>query len=450
MRNHPTDRQNRRRLSASALASVFIAGWLCLTPSTVFSADDETPQPVEIDVPNPKAWVGQRLSFTVKVRAPGSFVGATSFTLPQISRAVIVQVGSPVVSSEDVGDESWFVQTHEFALYSQASGQVTIPAFEVRYSNRDGFTGPSTDHSEQTPAAQVEIQRPPDQAPNVFLVTTDNIKVEEKWEPSPGKAQQGDVIQRVITQTADEVSGMVLAPPPSKVPEGVQVYLKSPEVTDNTERGEFTGQRRDTVKYQLQRSGQITLPAIRYVWWDPEKESFGSTTLPEVTFDVAAAPQPHIADTDNQNRAWLPWIMLTVAALIAFAATQTQRIRGCWQTLHRWWNPPERVASKKLIQACQSNNASAAEAAWSEWQNVTSSDQNVSAELNPAELDAAIMELHRSLYGGDVDSSWNGQPLRQAFERSRQHGSVGQFGSVGQLGSVGERVSRPLPPLNPL
>ncbi|MEP6167152.1 MAG: hypothetical protein ABJ208_00455, partial [Rhodopirellula bahusiensis] len=53
------------------------------------NAQDDPPQPVTIKVPTPKAWVGQRLPFSVQVRAPGSFVGATSFSLPQIPRTVI-------------------------------------------------------------------------------------------------------------------------------------------------------------------------------------------------------------------------------------------------------------------------------------------------------------------------------------------------------------------------
>ncbi|MFG0264487.1 MAG: hypothetical protein ACF8AM_04960 [Rhodopirellula sp. JB055] len=427
------------RVSATCLALA-----LCLAVSPAIAEDE--PRPVTIDVPTPKAWVGQRLPFYVKVRAPGSFVGATSFSLPQIPRTVILQVGSPVVSSEDVGGDSWFVQTHEFALYSQAFGTVKIPAFEVRYANRDGFTGPATDHTQQTSEVTVEIQPPPDYDPNVFLVTADQIDVQETWDPPPGDAKQGDVIHRTITQKADQVSGMVLAPPPTNVPDGIQVYVKSPQVTDKTERGEFLGERIDTVTYQFKGSGTLTLPAIRYVWWNPNDESYGSQTLPEATFDVAAAPPPQLATVEDPNWQPLAWTISTIGVLAVLVATQFNRIASWLRSLKLRLNPPDRVAARKLVRACHANNARAAETAWNQWLNT----QPELAAL-PNELSSAVLELQRLLYSHtaatnsapsnktQADSAWKGESLARAFQLH-----------LHQRRSKHHAPEEHLPPLNPI
>ncbi|EGF29947.1 BatD family protein [Rhodopirellula baltica] len=400
-------------------------------------AADEPPKPVTIEVPTPKAWVGQRLPFYVKVRAPGSFVGATSFSLPQIPRTVILQVGTPVVSSEDVGDDSWFVQTHEFALYSQTSGTVKIPAFEVRYANRDGFTGPATDHKQRTSDVTVEIQQPPDYDPNVFLVTADKINVQETWDPPPGEAKQGDVIHRTITQKADQVSGMVLAPPPTNVPDGIQVYVKSPQVTDKTERGEFLGERIDTVTYQFKGSGTLTLPAIRYVWWNPDDESSGSHTLPEATFDVAAAPQPQLATVEDPNWQPLAWTISTFSVLAFLVATQFNRIASWLRSLKLRLNPPDRVAARKLVRACHANDARAAETAWNQWLNTQPENVRLSTDLR-----SSVLDLHRRLYGqtsATTSSAWDGKALNEAF---KQHVHLPPSDDV--------IADESLPPLNPI
>ncbi|WDQ17835.1 BatD family protein [Rhodopirellula sp. P2] len=409
-------------------------------------AADEPPKPVTIEVPTPKAWVGQRLPFFVKVRAPGSFVGATSFSLPQIPRTVILQVGTPVVSSEDVGDDSWFIQTHEFALYSQAFGTVKIPAFEVRYANREGFTGPATDHTQRTPEVTVEIQAPPDYDPQVFVVTVDKIDVQETWDPPPGKAKQGDVIHRTITQTADQISGMVLAPPPATVPDGIQAYVKSPQVTDHTERGEFSGERRDTVTYQFKGSGKLTLPAIRYVWWNPDDESYGSQILPEATFDVAAAPQPQLATVTEPNWQPVAWAIAIIGVLAILIATQFNRIAAWFRSIKRRLTPADRVAARKLIRACRASDARAAETAWNQWLNTQPEDETFSNELR-----STVLDLHRLLYGqassneptaavqAQTVSNWQGETLRQAFQ---QH--------VQQRGPRQHASEECLPPLNPV
>ncbi len=98
--------------------------------------------PAAIRVPEAKAWTGQRVPFFVDLHARGSFAGAASFSLPEIPSTVILKVGNPVVSSQEIDGESWFVQAHEFALFSQQSGTLEIPGFEVRFGSRDGFTGP--------------------------------------------------------------------------------------------------------------------------------------------------------------------------------------------------------------------------------------------------------------------------------------------------------------------
>ena len=118
---------------------------------------------------------GQRMPFYVELRARGSFAGTASFAMPEILRTFILKVGNPVVSSQEIDGESWFVQTHEFALFSQQSGSVEIPEFEVRFGSRDSFTGPVKEQQAQVPAAYVEILSPPGSESVGFLVTTESL-----------------------------------------------------------------------------------------------------------------------------------------------------------------------------------------------------------------------------------------------------------------------------------
>lgn len=390
-------------------------------------------EPARIQIKEQTWWVGQQVPFTVQLRAPGSFSGAAMFSLPEIPRVVIIKTGSPVVSSEEIEGKTWFVQTHDFALFSQQSGTVTIPEFTVRFSHKDGFTGPVHDQSAQVPAAQVKIERPPGNLARDFLVTTNSYKLTERWDPQPGATEQGAVFQRTITQQADQVTGMALAPPPEGVPAGVRLYLGQPTVSDKTERGDFIGTRVDTLTYQLQEAGTWTLPAIRYQWWDPEKKAFGSQTLPAVTFQVKAMKTAEVeAPVVQSNNIVYIWgaVVLLVLALIFW---QRGRIKRLSARLKQRWNPPTRVAARKLLAGCLKNDARVVEAAWQEWQNC----QERALVLSP-ELQSALRELQRTLYGASPAREWQGTKLAQAFR---------EFLHTTQ-GSETER-RRELPALNP-
>lgn len=371
-------------------------------------AADKPPISSRIETKDP--WVGERIAFYVEVCAKGSFDGATSFSLPQVPKTVIVKVGSPIVSSQQEGDDTWFVQTHEFAIFTQAAGKLTIPAFPVRYGHHEGFVGPVHDESGVVPAASVEVQAPSDWDPQQFLITTETLEVDETWQPQPGKIKQGDVVERTISQQADELTGMALSPPSQQAPPGVRVYLSQPAVSDAFDRGDLTGKRTDVIKYRFDQPGQMTIPKSTYVWWDPQKKQFGAKTLPAVTFEVAAVAS--LADTTPErptSRLWL-YGLIGAAAIVAVGLWQRQRLtdwlRSCWKA----WNPPEVVVARRLRAACRGNDVSAAEAAWSAWQSLQASDWAPTPQLQ-----TAVDQMHRSRYADPPLKNWNGVELLRAF-----------------------------------
>lgn len=388
--------------------------------------------PVRARAPEPEAWVGQRVAFFIELRAAGPFAGAASFSLPQVPRCVIVKCGSPVVESEEVDDETLFVQTHEFALFSQADGAIELPGFEVRFSSRKGFVGPEVEHVERTEALTFEIARPAGGDAKRFLVTTAEIEVAESWEPTPGAVQQGAVFRRTITQHADQTTGMALPPPPTRAPDGVRVHVGRPEVVDKTERGSFHGLRRDTLTYVLREPGTVTIPAIEYVWWNPEDEEFGSKVLPAVRFEVTAAPQPPASEAATRHPWWWAITGAVVAALGGVLYRVRDRLVDWARRAHRWLNPPEHQAQRALLSACRQNDASAAEAAWISWQSLQPEAYEPSSELQSAATD-----LHRSLYGPIPGTAWRGDALRRAL--SKRHADAPSTRSAGD----------DLPALNP-
>ena len=387
--------------------------------------------PVAIRVPEASAWTGERIPIFVDVRARGSFSSATAFSLPDIPRTIIMKIGSPIVSSEEIEGESWFVQTHEFAMFSQASGPVEIPAFEVRFASRVGFTGPIEEQKATVPTSKVEIKRPPGTDNFAFLVTTDSLDISESWDPLPQSVDAGAVFKRTIVQRAKQLSGMALAPAPTNAPEGVRVYPGKPEVSDNMQRGAFLGERSETLTYLLQQPGTVELPALTYQWWNPDTQTLESKTLPAVRINVAALP----ATAESPNGWDPPWLPLSVAAVILgliawFGKRIAKRVLDCWHAI----NTPERIAARKLLRACRSGDAISSHSAWSQWINTRASSYRPGQALA-----AAILDLQGHLFGTEPTSTWKGEELANAFRAAR----------AGEKVLRSSKTSTALPGLNP-
>ena len=389
--------------------------------------------PVVTRAPKPVAWTGQRLPFFVDLRSRGTFAGTAKFDLPEIPGVLMVRAGDPVVGSQEIEGESWLVQTHEFALCAQREGNLAIPAFKVRFSRRDGYTGPAHEVETTAPALSFEIRRPPGAGKNAFIITTESLQLSEEWEPEPCASSVGTVFKRTIHQRAEQVPGMALAPAPEITPDGVRVYPGAATTQDNLYRGAFVGERRDTLTYLLQEPGAIELPALTYVWWNPKTDKLESKTLPAVVINVAAAPAPtETADVRASRHGWT-W-MISVGVVIGLIAWQRRRL-GSWIAQTRSaLNPPDRIAARGLLRACRQHDALAAQRAWTVWR----STQADSVALDPTLL-RAVVDLQRHVFGPPSAGAWRGNDLADAV---RQHLTRVTSKKVRPLESV-------LPALNP-
>ncbi len=380
---------------------------------------------VRLELGKPEAWTGERLDFFIELRADGSFDGAPSFDLPEVPGTVIFKLGNPVLGSLTEDDTEYFTQRHEFALFSQADGAIELPPVRVRFAHRKGYTGPSFDESLETRPARITIRRPPGSSDLGFLVTTDSLDIEESWDPAPGPVEVGAVFKRSIVQTADNLSGIALAPAPADAPEGVRFYPGEPAVEDTSARGSLSGERRETLTYLVQQAGLHTLPAIRYDWWNPATRMLESKTLPAVSF-TATAPPPPPAQPSPMRFLWLVPAALVVVLPLVFR----RQLRAAARWLRDRIDPPSRRAARSFLRACHHDDPAAASREWSRLRAL-----RPDLPASP-ELEARLLELQRCRFGPGPAGSWSGRELAVAFRELPS-------------GHRHETRGPALPPLNP-
>ncbi len=294
-----------------------------------------------------KVWVGQRVTLIVELLSPGFFAGSPTFELPRVKDVVILRPDErPVLGSENVDHTSYTVQRHEFAIFSQRAGHITIPSFQVRFSTRQGSARP-VEQRLPTEAVSFDANLPPGAQDLATLISARDLKASETWRPKPGTAKAGDAFTRTITFSASEVPAMAFPPFPATEIPGFGVYPKAHELLDQNERGLSRGERQDILTYICKRPGHFVVPAARFTWWDLDHHQLRTVDFPARTFEVAANPAlavlPAAAvpkkgrDLHRQVRDWVVVVALIVA--LVWLTWWTMKRRSNWWRALIFWRP---------------------------------------------------------------------------------------------------------------
>jgi hypothetical protein len=285
-------------------------------------------------------WTGQKVTLVVELMAPGYFASAASFDLPDPGGVLLLPpTDHPVVSGRTIDDVYYTVQRHELAVYPAAAGARVVPPLSVRF----GYKLAPLDRDEQsaaltTPALPLKVTPPPGAERLGQVISARNLQAVETWEPEPGKApvKAGDAFTRTITFTAPEVPGMIFPPFPTAPIDGLRLYPKPPVLLDHDDRGTLTGGRRDSIVYVCERSGTVTIPAVRLTWWDLDATALRTVDFPERSITVEAGPTRATSPVPTARAATLPWwhrivpwqivtIVATLATVAAFLLSSRLR-----------------------------------------------------------------------------------------------------------------------------
>jgi hypothetical protein len=255
---------------------------------------------------NGDVWVGQAVTLVVELLAPGYFSGAPAFDLPDPKGLLMVPPGgSPTISTEEVEGTSYTVQRYEFSVFARRAGVQTIPSLAARFRfKRNPLDAALESVAVKTEGLSFTAQLPPGAEKLGFVICARDLQWVETWTQEPKKAKAGDAFTRTITFTASNVPAMLFPPFPAGQIDGLGIYPKPPEVRDQTERGEMTGRRRDTITYVCKRPGRFRIPAARLTWWDIDTRQLRTIEFPARMLDVTENSALAVASGDAKDRSY--------------------------------------------------------------------------------------------------------------------------------------------------
>lgn len=363
-----------RRVGALTIPALTVAGAqtaplsITVRPASVASAAaPDRNLFMEADVEPKQAWVGQQLSYVVKIFYRGNLSGGALDAL-QVGGVQLSQVGQDLQYDSVRGGHTYHVIERRYALVPQHAGALTIPALGFQGEaldpgNPDSFFGIGNQVSASAPPVTVQVQPvPANWGASAWLPARALSLTLGGWPAAGTPVRVGQPINLQMQLSATGVPADALPALSLPAVGGATVYPDRPKTTTGSDGPWLVGSSQRAFAVVPEQAGTLTLPATTLRWFDVTRGQVQTAEIPAHTLTVlpaagavaaavaptAAAPTgavvaaptataPPVAGAAGQLMLWR-WIALAslVLWLASFAA---------WWWLHRRQAPRPATAT---------------------------------------------------------------------------------------------------------
>lgn len=295
---------------------------------------------MEAELSSAQPWVQQELIYTTRIfYYPGLNRGAELSPL-DIPNAIVTQI-SETNYEKKIGNKSYIAYEVKYAVFPQSSGVIKIPGQLFQGSLADpsrprSFFGFGRDSGNQSvrlrnEAKEIAVQPRPAGFTGKHWLPARNINLREEWSQNPNGIAVGQPVTRSIIIEADGLQASQL--PPLVVPSliGAQTYPDDPETSETSSIKGVRSVRTEKMAIIPSSSGNLTLPAIEFNWWNTSTQSMETAILPERTLAIlpgsAATTNNTVVSNDGSN---------TAAAITASENTFTSNNQS---STSNYWRP---------------------------------------------------------------------------------------------------------------
>jgi hypothetical protein len=304
-----------------------------------------------VTVNKSEVYLGEAIEMTVAVYTPTWFTKGVDIGNIKVNGAFSVYFRS-VSTSRKINGQTYAGVQLIYNLFPYEQADVVIPplTFEVESPKVGGYKGIRRKVTTQEKTVRLK-PLPVDVERDRWMVTT-NFRVREQWSRDLKALKVGDVVQRTITRNASNTVGELLPPLLEDSIPGVSQYPDRPQVNTNKSKTSISASRVDAISYLFEEAGEVSLPALEFIWWNPWQKKFLKRTLPEIK--IAIAPNPDLGivksikatleakkqeadeiDTDQPPAAFLGLDWKQWMAIIVFALVLTYVLTRFF----KWWIP---------------------------------------------------------------------------------------------------------------
>ncbi|MCP5058432.1 MAG: hypothetical protein GY937_17145 [bacterium] len=314
--------------------------------------------------------IGQQTRFFIDILTDTWFSKAPAYPELVLEGAVALmpeQLGTNF--TERIDGVSFAAQRRSYVIFPQRAGRLEIPSLKIRLGIAGGDGKAGTPFTLRTPPLRLNVVIPAEAEGIQGLVTTPRFRVRDEWSRPLDALMVGDAVKRTVRMNADRALGMLLPDLVFEVPPGIAVYADQPRTSDQVNRGQYQGERVESVTYVLQRPGEFALPAIELHWWDPGSGALQTEILEDRAFEVTGEPDQ--ASLVVPADPWTRWragfdrlqaftrehrlaLLLTILGVIFTVQLARTRLPGLllgWRARREWRRGSEAQLFRELMRS---------------------------------------------------------------------------------------------------
>ncbi|MBD8881116.1 protein BatD [Rhodanobacter sp. 7MK24] len=291
-------------------------------PSSAAAADKNVF--MESELAPQHAWVGQQLSYVVRLYISGDVTNGT-LDAPLVDGVQLNQVGGDLRYDKVRGNREYRVIERRYAVVPQHAGTLTVPALNFRGvavdpNDPDSFFGGGTQVAASAPAQTVQVQAAPaNWGQSAWLPARALSLSLSGWPDAGTPVRVGQPINLTMTLSATGLPAEAL--PQLSLPSisGATVYPDQPKTATANDDAWLQGSSERRFAVVPERAGTLTLPATTLRWFDVTSGQEQTAEIPAHSVTVlpaagAASASPTAASTPEP-------VTVTVAASAPSSAT---------------------------------------------------------------------------------------------------------------------------------
>ena len=249
---------------------------------------------MEAELEPRQAWVGQQLSYVVRLFYANS-VSSGSISTPPVDGIELNQLGDDINYDSVRGGRNYHVIERRFALIPQRAGHFEIPAANfqgqaIDPNDPNSFFGSSSTVSAAAPALSLDVQAAPaNWGGKAWLPARALSLTLDGWPGAQDTVRVGQPVNLTMNLQATGLSFDVLPALSMPTLDGAKVYPDKP-VTSNRVSGQWlVGRRQQAFAIVPERAGTLTIPATTLKWWNVLTNSMEVAQIPERSLTVLPA-----------------------------------------------------------------------------------------------------------------------------------------------------------------
>ena len=414
---------------------------------------------LEMEVTPREVYVQAQLVCVLRIYRAAEFIEAKLSEF-EPDGAVTHRLGRDSTYSRVIDGRRYRIIERRFAVFPQASGPLTLPAFRLdarvadpgAASTMGRLFGEGRRVRIATRPVEVTVKPRPAADATPWLPAT-SVTLTGEWPEEPPRLVAGEPVTWTLRLAATGLAGAQLPPIEPPELEGARVYPDQPSIVTRTRAEAVHGEREQHVALVPGAAGTLAIPEMRVQWWDVEADAPRTAVIPAQTLSVAPAPARAAAlrpalTAPQSTRTTSPrlWQGVSAALAVAWLVTLGVFLR-ILRRRHGADPGPEAAidesardsaaARRRVLDACGASNPRAVRRALLEWAALVWSESPprdliaLAARVRDGRFAGAIMVLDRALWSGR-DAGWSGRSMAALLPRDLELPAPPRRGAAGR------------------